>query len=528
MPLLCLAALAIGCGEKETPAPQPVGDLKAYPGRNAAKVEFSVASDVRSGKIFYASGSFDEFTVSDPGAVQSVVVRGLPEGENIIRVVTMNADSVYSDPRGVKVLVYGDSYLKKLSNRVLKDQKFISASSIELMFGEALADETELRVFFTTTSGVQDSVLLSTGQTTIGLNDIDLGKDYRYCSVFKPTADFIDEYVTEKVSIPDLNKKKFWKNIWRIKAVSSEDSQMKAANLIDNQVNSVWRSQGVSGPHWIVVDMQGPKLYDGFIVVQAQELKNGGGFSRRYVFESSDDGSAWNMVQDGRLRAHGYRQKIVFKHSVTSRYFRITVQDSYDDAIPQLAELDLFNDTGTSGQNGLNIPMLVNAKPPFQGDGSDRFPAVGAGRMQRLTGWTHNAAANISYDKATGFFSIFSAAVWGCPSVTNGKIYQSLDLLPGKYVLKVDVGNTTNPACTDAFGIITKADTLPDFQNVETDRDVVGSADLDAHAQSMVTIPFALGSPSKVAIGIVYNTYNIYPTTIWSDLSFKSFVVESE
>lgn len=112
--------------------------------------------------------------------------------------------------------------------------------------------------------------------------------------------------------------------------------------------------------------------------------------------------------------------------------------------------------------------------------------------------------------------------------MTNGKIYQSLDLLPGKYVLKVDVGNTTNPACTDAFGIITKADTLPDFQSVETDRDVVGSADLDAHAQSMVTIPFALGSPSKVAIGIVYNTYNIYPTTIWSDLSFKSFVVEGE
>lgn len=527
IPLFLLAVLSSGCQEKEIAGPLPVSELKACPGRNSAKVEFKVPADAKAGKIFYNQGSFDIFSVTDPGALQSFVVRGLSEGENIIRVVTMNADSVSSDPKGVKVLVYGDSYLKNLSNRMLKDQKFISASSIELTFGEALADETELRIFFTNTSGAKDSVMLGTSQATALVENIDLGQDYTYCSVFKPEEAFVGEYVTDKASIPDFFKKKLWKSIWQITASSGEDAQMKAANLIDDEVNSVWRPQGGSGPHWIAVDMQGPKLYDGFIVEQAQEL-NGGGFSKRYRFESSDDGSVWSLVQEGRLKAFAHRQKIAFKESVLSRHFRITILDAYDDALPQLAELDLFNDSEASGVNGIELPMLVNARPPFQGDGSDRFSAVGAGRMQRLTGWTHNDAAYISHDTAVGSFNIFSCAVWGCPSVTNGKIYQSLHLLPGRYVLKVDMGGTSHPDCTDAFGIVTKATTLPDFENVATDPDVLGIDDLDEHVHTLVSIPFALSSASEVTIGVVYNTYNIHPASYWSDLNINSFVVEGE
>lgn len=527
LPLFLLVALSTGCQEKEMTAPLPVSELKAYSGRNSAKVEFKVPADAKAGKIFYNQGSFDFFPVTDPAAIQSFIVRGLPEGENILRVVTMSADSVFSDPRGVKVLVYGDSYLKGLSNRMLKDQKFVSSSSIELTFGEATADETELRIFFTNTSGAKDSVILGNNKATAFVEDIDLGKDYSYCSVFKPEDSFVGEYATDKVDIPEFFKKKLWKNIWRIESSSGEDPQMNAANLIDNEVNSVWRPQGGSGPHWITVDMQGPKLYDGFIVEQAQEL-NGGGFSKRYRFESSEDGSVWTVVKEGRLKAFAYRQKIVFKESVLSRYFRITVLDAYDDALPQLAELDLFNDSETSGVNGLEIPALVNAQPPFRGDGSDRFPAVGAGRMQRLTDWTHNDAAYISHDTAIGSFNLFSCAIWGCSDVTNGKIHQSLHLLPGRYVLKVEMGGTTNVNCTDAFGIVTKAKDLPDFENVATDPDVVGIEDLDAHTHMLVSIPFVLESETDVAIGVVYNTYNIFPTSYWSDLNINSFVVEGE
>ena len=211
-----------------------------------------------------------------------------------------------------------------------------------------------------------------------------------------------------------------------------------------------------------------------------------------------------------------------------SRYFRITVLDSYDDASPQLAEIDLFNDSETSGENGMEMPMLVNAQPPFEGDGSDRFPAVGTGRMQRLTYWTHNDAAFISHDTVIGTFNIFSCAVWGCSSVTNGKIYQSLHLLPGKYVLNVQMGGTSHPDCTDVFGIITKAPVLPDFSNVETDQDVLGIADLDARTNSLVTIPFSLESERDVTIGVVYNTYNIYPASIWSDINITSLIVDGE
>ena len=525
--LLVLAALAVGCQKGKVTIPQPASGLKAYPGRNAARVEFNVPADAKAGKIFYNMGAVEEFTVTDPGVVQSYTLRGLPDGENIIRVATKNAEGVFSDPKGVKVLVYGEDYLKGLSNRTLLNQTVVSSSTIELTFGDALADETELRLFYTNTSGEKDSLSLSISQKSVTVADIDLGKDYYYCSVYKPTDDFIDEYVSVKVSIPDFFKKKFWKNLWRIEGVSSESEQGKAANLIDNKDNSAWRSQDGSGPHWIVVEMQAPKLYDGFIIEQAQELIEGG-FSKNYKFEASSDGSVWDVVQEGRLRAHCYRQKIAFKRSVKSRYFRITVLDSYDDASPQLAEIDLFNDSETSGENGMEMPMLVNAQPPFEGDGSDRFPAVGTGRMQRLTYWTHNDAAFISHDTVIGTFNIFSCAVWGCSSVTNGKIYQSLHLLPGKYVLNVQMGGTSHPDCTDVFGIITKAPVLPDFSNVETDQDVLGIADLDARTNSLVTIPFSLESERDVTIGVVYNTYNIYPASIWSDINITSLIVDGE
>lgn len=90
------------------------------------------------------------------------------------------------------------------------------------------------------------------------------------------------------------------------------------------------------------------------------------------------------------------------------------------------------------------------------------------------------------------------------------------------------MGGTSHPDCTDVFGIITKAPVLPDFSNVETDQDVLGIADLDARTNSLVTIPFSLESERDVTIGVVYNTYNIYPASIWSDINITSLIVDGE
>ena len=84
------------CQKDEITAPPVVSELKAYPGKYRAKVEFMAPKESKTGKVFYGNGKCKEFTVDDPGTIQSMVVEDLSEGEQILRVVTFNVDGVSS------------------------------------------------------------------------------------------------------------------------------------------------------------------------------------------------------------------------------------------------------------------------------------------------------------------------------------------------------------------------------------------------------------------------------------------------
>ena len=75
-----LSLLAAACQKAELPVPEPVTDLKAYPGLYRAKVEFSVPSDAVSAKVFHSSGKYVQTEIEDPSAVQSVIVEELSAG----------------------------------------------------------------------------------------------------------------------------------------------------------------------------------------------------------------------------------------------------------------------------------------------------------------------------------------------------------------------------------------------------------------------------------------------------------------
>ncbi|MCF0167231.1 MAG: hypothetical protein HUJ93_01115, partial [Bacteroidales bacterium] len=77
------ASLSVGCKEAEIPVPDPVSDVKAYPGINRAKVEFAVPSDAVSYKVFHSKGKYAQGEVTNPSEIQSVIVEDLAAGENI-------------------------------------------------------------------------------------------------------------------------------------------------------------------------------------------------------------------------------------------------------------------------------------------------------------------------------------------------------------------------------------------------------------------------------------------------------------
>ena len=512
-----LSLLAAACQKAEIPVPEPVTDLKAYPGLKRAKVEFSVPSDAVSAKVFHSSGKYVQTEIEDPSAVQSVIVEGLSAGENIIRVVTLNQEGRNSDPRGVKVQVYDESYGNSLENRELIDQIIGSSSSVEMYFSEAHENEVELRIEYTGSDGSAKSVSLTPEETFVNIEDINLSEDYFYYSAYKPTADFIDEYLTEPINARTAAMKNFDKGLWQVVGGAG-------AEAIDDDASTAWTAAEGAGAS-ITVDMQTEKIYNGFSIVQNGDMQTTT-FASRMTFEASSDNADWQQISNPRLRLNGYRQTYEFEAPVTSRYFRITFTETHEAGKPvAVAELDLYNELRTSGDEGAQMPQFVNNVQPFATDGSDRCSAAGAGRFQQVTGWTHENA-DITADGAR--FCTWCCPPWGAPAIENGKVYQTFNLLPGVYGFKLDIGHTTDAAFVDMYGVIAEGTTLPDIDKL-TSEEVLAHDDVVAHQSSVYTIPFTVRESGNVSIGLVYNLYtSTNGAAPWSDMYMNSFEIEAQ
>ena len=521
--LALLALLAAACQKTGITVPEPVTDLKAYPGLNRAKVEFAVPADAVSAKVFHSSGKYVLAEIEDPSAIQSVMAEGLSAGENILRVVTLNSEGLNSDPRGVRVQVYDESYGNGLENRDLIEQIPVSSTSVEMYFSDAPEGEVELRIEYTGTGGGSRTVSLTPEQTFVTIEDIDMSEDYVYYSVYKPSADFIDEYHTEPVNARTAAMKNFDKALWQTAdGVGNE--------AIDDDAATAWTAaEGVGS--CITVDMQTEKTYNGFSIVQKGDMSSTT-FASRMIFEASGDNVEWRQISNPRLRLNGYRQTYGFDEPVTSRYFRIRFTETHQPDLPiSVAEIDLYNELRTSGENGETMPQLVNGKVPFETDGSDLCPAAGAGRFQRISGWNHENGAYITADLGSGSaqFCTWCAPAWGCSAIDNGKVFQVLDLLPGVYGFKLDVGHTTDPDGVDMYAVVAQGVTLPVMDDL-TSAEVLAYGDVVEHCSSVYTIPFTVTESCNVAIGLVYSLYDMYGITgfVWSDMYMNSFEIEAQ
>lgn len=501
-----LAATALsGCQKTEETGPDPVSGLKAIPGRNRAKVEFVAPQDALTAKVFYLNGQYVEFPVDKASAVQSAIAEGLPEGEHIIRVVTLGANGVASDPKGVVVKVFGDSYAAQIANRDLLGQNNPSATSVEMLFSDCAPGEQNVWVVYTTTSGAKDSVSVSKTQNSVTINNIDLSKDYFYYTVYKPVEECIDQYSTSQINAKEAAIKNLVKDAW----------------IITRSGNGV-------SPAWIQADMIAERKFDGFAVTQG--FVEGGTFATRYKFEYSNDGSNWTTAKEGRLKCNGYLFTVELPETIIARFVRLTATETYEAGkVTKFADIDLYNDFMSTAKEAATLPVLANAKAPFKHDGIDRC-AVIPGRFYRITDWIHNPAADISTDGATGQFCTWTAAAWGVPSVTNGKIYQQLNLLPGLYSLVIDAAHTTDTRCLDMYAYAVSGTSVPNLADITTSPVTLGSADVVAHRSSVFSVPFTVSAPSTVCLGVVYTTHDFYAISgvwPWSDMYINSFELQA-
>jgi hypothetical protein len=516
---ILLVAGWTGCGEDDENTPSVAKDLKVFPGKYRAMLEFATPEDAKSYKIFYNNGEYLENPVSGTDGTQNVIVDGLPESEQVLRVVILNGNGIISDPKGIKANIYGDNYQSMLNPRRLIEQNTLSSTSVELIFAAAEKDETGVFLVFTNTAGVLDSVQIDAAQTVLIANNIHLDKPYYFYSVYKPETDAIDDFRSATVDAKNAAMFNFEKEKWTIAGFSDQepgtgDHWGLASNIIDDDVTTFWHSQVVGAqspmPHWITVDMQSEKTFDGFYFVQTQEMSESG-LAKGFRFEISSDNNSWTNVLEGEFSTSRARQEFVFARQVTARYFKITILSGYLNAFwSQFAEIDLYNELNVSGMNGsIALDVLVNAKPPFRGENPVEgwTNPDGSGRFTQLVGWTHNEVARVSYDTDVNVNKIvlFSIPDGGIPYVTNGKVYQTVSLQPGSYMLAFDCAHLDWGTGVFAYGVATTAATLPDITGVTTDRDVLGHSSLSPNTINKIW--FTLSAASSVTIGWVYNTF---------------------
>ncbi len=527
LPVLLLAMLFVACQKDEATAPGKVDGLTAYPGKNRAMVEFSVPADAVKGKVFYNNGDFKEFDVT--GTVQSIIIDDLSEEEHILRVVTINASGQVSDPRAVRAKVYGANYEETLRPRRWKDQVNHSPTSIEIFFDPAFENETDVVVFFTNTSGAKDSVEMSADQNSVVLNNVDLDEPYYFYSRYKPEASSIDHFFSANVDAKNALMFNFKKADWEIESVSDQVNGRSALMAIDNNTATLWQSSATPKPapqHWITVDMGSSKTIDGFYLLHPYTNDKS---VKKISISVSDDNNTWTNVLEGEVKVSFLRQKLALPETVNARYFKITAVEMYDANTPGMvfSEIDAYNIQATSNDNGADVysnstaVTMANPKNPFVGDGSNPFPLLGDFRLQKLQGWTHSTNAVATYDNAK--FTLFTAAVWGLPTVTNGKVHQTLNLQPGTYVLKINVAGADGPV--DIYGMVVNGSALPDYTTVTAAPAVMRYMDLIPHQNKTVELPFNVAVAGPVSIGVVYNIRNQYSINgkPWSTFTLNAF-----
>jgi hypothetical protein len=192
-----------------------------------------------------------------------------------------------------------------------------------------------------------------------------------------------------------------------------------------------------------------------------------------------------------------------------------------------LGEIDLYNDLfNTCVDEITTMPKIVNGTVPIQSDGSeDLGTAVGVGRMQRAVGWNTSDNTIITTDTAVGGLCIFSANAWGIPDVVNGKVWQTVELMPGYYSLDWEIGSITDNRGLDAYGVVAKGFALPDIDVATSDASVVASAYLNNYKASTCKMEFDLREPATITVGWVFTTHDLYVITgsiPWSDLYINS------
>lgn len=325
--------------------PGKVDSVQTFTGKERIKFKFLLSSDpkVTHLRIFW-NGKLDSVDVQvEPGEIgqyKEVLIPSVPEGDQTFYIITYDHNNTASVPTEVFSKIYGNNFLNKLSNRYLVSSSHYEGNNIDIQWdipNISYAD-VKVKVYYETTGGKQQSVIVPMDAMSTVLTDYQKGKSFSYQTYIRPDSTCMDEFETKIIeqnvfSYYDILKTSSWK----VKAVSDEDPNRPAPRCIDGYTEdddkiSYWHSDKENGdyPHWIIIDMNQQLPVDAFYFVQrtnnyTAQIKD----VEILTNETGDDTQPWVSLGSYVLNRKGDRQNTWLETTRNLRYVKFIFKNDW-------------------------------------------------------------------------------------------------------------------------------------------------------------------------------------------------------
>lgn len=324
--------------------------VQALPGRYRIKLAWPAPSDpsVVKAKIYWDNFS-DSVEVAATGAdTMSVLLNNMPEGTHNFTMRTFDDKGNQSLPMEFRGMVFGTIYESLILGRPIVRTTYEGAQ-LKIEWG-GLSDTAIIgtHLIYTDANNMERNLYIPKTDTVTYLTPFQKG-NLRMKTAYMPVRGGIDTLYTKTIdeyikSLPiELSK-----TGWTATASSQDDrpgSVRTAANLLDNNVNTIWVNRLVAPlptyPHWALIDMKSVQNnIEGFTVVQRTPLN---GALKDIRLEGSIDGVSFVNYGQFTLANLAGTLFVNLPNPVNIRYFRLTGLNDYSSSNNiSLAEVGAF------------------------------------------------------------------------------------------------------------------------------------------------------------------------------------------
>lgn len=238
--------------------------LTIVPGNSRAQVKWKLDNDPKLKESIIKWSEKDSVIIpieSTGEQWQETTVSNLPEASLIFTAYTRDVYGNVSLKTEKTQQIYGATYISNLGARKIASVEAFSDGSVEIDWN-SMDKCVGVNLYYLNKEGKETELFVPADEMVTVLSDAQLGSEFRYFTLYKPTEDCIDTFST---SVPYSMKfpagYKLDSDGW-IPTASSDAAHKgdgDAWALIDNDFNTYWHSSwdpDAPLPHWILLDMK--------------------------------------------------------------------------------------------------------------------------------------------------------------------------------------------------------------------------------------------------------------------------------